>query len=194
MQIKSLQFGLLIGAVIGSAVLVGEYGPASPSTIVFAETSSGLPVRLIIPRIHVDATIEGVDKEAVGLFAPPKLPLQTGWWKQGPLPGDEGTAVITGYVHWKYGATAMFGDLHFLKSGDRFLVGNDRGVVIPFIIREIKTYDLDADVAEVFGSPDGKSHLNLVTYDGVWDKPSKSYSKRLAIFADKEIATTTAPQ
>jgi len=35
-------------------------------------------------------------------------------------------------------------------------------------------------------SSDAKAHLNLITCEGVWDKVSKSYSKRLVVFTDRE--------
>jgi len=137
----------------------------------------------------VDAEVEEVSKTEEGLINPPRFALNTGWYKSSPMPGEEGSAVINGYVHWRNGYTAMFADLHFLKPGDIVSIKNDKGIDTSFVVREIKTYDLDADIKEALSSYDGKSHLNLVTFDGSWDKPSKSYSKRLVVFTDE--ATTT---
>jgi hypothetical protein len=53
-------------------------------------------------------------------------------------------------------------------------------------VREIKKYDPNANASDVFISGDGKAHLNLITCVGFWNKVSKSYPKRLVIFADKE--------
>jgi hypothetical protein len=55
------------------------------------------------------------------------------------------------------------------------------------VVREIKKYDLSADTKDVFVSNDGKSHLNLITCAGIWNPILGTHSKRLVIFADKEI-------
>lgn len=54
------------------------------------------------------------------------------------------------------------------------------------MVRELRTYGPKDDVTNVFNSSDGQAHLNLITCEGIWDKASKSYSKRLVIFTDKE--------
>ncbi|MFZ2299818.1 MAG: class F sortase [Candidatus Moraniibacteriota bacterium] len=54
------------------------------------------------------------------------------------------------------------------------------------MVRESRSFDPDADALDVFSSDDGKAHLNLITCEGVWDKASKRYSKRLVVFTDKE--------
>jgi len=70
--------------------------------------------------------------------------------------------------------------------GDKVYTENNQGVTTSFVVREIKRYDPDADASSVFDSKDGKSHLNLITCEGVWDDEIESYSKRLVIFTDRE--------
>lgn len=193
MRTKILKFGVLAIVAGSCAVLLFQYIHPSQFSLAFAQTSSELTARIIIPRIHINAVIEEVSKNSDGLPNSPKSALNAGWYKLGPRPGEEGSAVIVGDVHWKYGYTARFGDLHFLEMGDIVVVKDDRGVITSFVVRKIKTYDLNADIGEVFFSNDGKSHLNLITSDGIWDKLSESYFKRLAIFTDKEMATSTLP-
>jgi hypothetical protein len=53
------------------------------------------------------------------------------------------------------------------------------------VVREIQRYDPNADASSVFSSNDGKSHLNLITCEGIWDEVSQSYPQRLVIFTDK---------
>jgi len=59
-------------------------------------------------------------------------------------------------------------------------------VLITFVVRKFQIYNSNGIASNVFNSTDGKSHLILITCNGVWDKVYKSYSKRLIVFADKE--------
>ncbi|HEY4488897.1 MAG TPA: class F sortase [Candidatus Paceibacterota bacterium] len=147
---------------------------------------SGLPVRLIIPAITVDAPLEYVGLAPDGVMGVPESPDNGAWFEQGPRPGEAGSAVIAGHYGWKDGKTAVFDNLHTLQKGDKLHVVNDRGEIVTFVVREIRSYDPQADAGEVFGSSDGRAHLNLITCEGTWNKTQNSYSKRLVIFTDKE--------
>lgn len=149
--------------------------------------SFGLPVRLEIPVIKVDAAVELVGLTPDNSMDVPKSPADVAWFKLGTRPGDKGSAVIAGhYGRWKNGQVSVFDDLHKLKKGDKLSVKDDKGATITFVVRESRNYDPNANAAAVFGSNDGQSHLNLVTCEGVWDATTQNYSQRLVIFTDKE--------
>jgi sortase A len=80
----------------------------------------------------------------------------------------------------------VFDDLHELRPGDKLSVEDDKGTVISFVVREIRSYDYNANAPEVFNSSDGKSHLNLITCEGVWNQATQNYSQRLVVFTDRE--------
>ncbi|MDP2664469.1 MAG: class F sortase, partial [bacterium] len=75
--------------------------------------------------------------------------------------------------------------LYKLRKGDIVYIEDDRGAVISFVVRESQRYDPKADASDVFGSNDGKAHLNLVTCEGIWDEGAKSFSQRLVVFTDR---------
>jgi LPXTG-site transpeptidase (sortase) family protein len=152
----------------------------------FHRTVSGLPFRLVIPKIKVDASIEYVGLTAQGTMAVPKGPTSTAWFDLGPRPGDDGSAVIAGHEGWKDGIGAVFDDLYKLQVGDVVYIKDKNGITTTFVVRKIYTYDQNADASDVFGSNDGKAHLNLITCEGTWNAAQKSYSGRLVVFADKE--------
>ncbi len=160
----------------------------SIQSIAFPEqTSSGLPIRLKIPKINVDAAVEYVGLAPDGAMDIPKSPDGVAWFELGPRPGDNGSAVIAGhYGRWKNGEGSVFDDLNKLRKGDSIYVEDGKGVIITFVVRASRRYDQNADASDVFVSNDGKPHLNLITCEGVWNKVSKSYSKRLVVFTDKE--------
>ncbi len=145
----------------------------------------GLPARITIPSIGVDAAISAVGLTPDGSMGLPKLPSDTAWYKLGVKPGEKGSAVIAGHLNWWYGVTGVFARLNALKPGNTISVRDERGALVDFIVRESRRFDAAADATEIFTSKDGQAHLNIITRDGSWDKRAKQYSKRLVVFADK---------
>ncbi len=145
----------------------------------------GEPLFIKIPEINLEAAIESVGLTETGSMDTPKLPMNTAWYNLGVRPGEIGSAVIDGHVNWKYGATAVFANLDNVKVGDKVTVEDNNGKLIDFIVREIRTYQHDDDASDIFSSSDGKSHLNIITCAGAWNKNLKIYSERLVIFTDR---------
>lgn len=151
------------------------------------QVSYGLPVRLKIPVINVDSVIEDVGLTPQGAVGVPKDPTNTAWFNLGPRPGENGSAVIAGhYGRWEDGERSVFDDLNKLIEGDILYVEDEKGATTAFVVRKSRSYNQTADASDLFGPNDGKAHLNLITCEGTWDEVSKSYSKRLVVFADKE--------
>jgi len=146
----------------------------------------GLPVQIRIPKIGVDAIIEQVGITPQGEIGVPEGPTSVVWFNLGPYPGENGSSVITGHYGWKDGVVAVFDNLYKLQKGDKIYIEDDKGKTITFVMRESRRYDPEADASDVFISDDNKSHLNLITCEGVWNKEQKSYSKRLVVFTDRE--------
>jgi LPXTG-site transpeptidase (sortase) family protein len=142
----------------------------------------GSPVRLKIPAINVDTSIEEVGLTEKGEMEVPTNSIDVGWFNPGPRPGEKGSAVIAGHFDGANGETGVFTNLNKLQEGDKLYVVDDKGASIAFVVRERRTYD-PGYADEVFSKNDD-AHLNLITCDGVWDGTKKSYSKRLVIFAD----------
>jgi len=151
------------------------------------QARSELPVRLKIPKINVDSVVEYVGLASDGTMDTPKNPEDVAWFDPGPRPGENGSAVLAGHEGWKNGAPAVFDNLHALQKGDKLYVEDEKGATMAFVVRGFRTYGEKEDAADVFGFGDGKSHLNLITCQGVWNKARKSYSHRLVVFADKEV-------
>jgi LPXTG-site transpeptidase (sortase) family protein len=152
-----------------------------------SQGSPGLPNRLIIPSIDVDAGILslGLTKEK-NMDAPKNL-HDVGWFNLGVRPGDTGSAVIDGHLGLKGGNKGVFARLRTLKVGDSIIVKDNEGVSISFAVTNIATYESKANTKDVFISTDGKAHLNLITCDGDYDPVSKSYNKRTVVFTERVI-------
>jgi LPXTG-site transpeptidase (sortase) family protein len=163
--------------------------PTASSTTVHKQekVSSGLPVRLMIPKINVDAAIDYVGLTPEGELGVPAGPANAAWYDLGPRPGEKGNAVIDGHFGYKNHIPAVFDNLHALQKGDIIYVEDEKGKTITFVVRELRTYGQNEDDSGVFVSSDGKAHLNLITCQGVWSETQKSFSNRLVVFADEEI-------
>lgn len=167
-----------------STLLVGNI--AALSNQEQANTNGEMPARLKIPSINVDASIEYVGLTSAGAMDAPKGPNEVAWFNLGPRPGEEGSAVVAGHMGWKNNIPAVFDNLHKLRIGDKVSVEDENGVNITFVVREIRTYGKDEVAPDVFGSSDGKAHLNLITCAGAWNKTEKTRSERFVVFTDKE--------
>jgi LPXTG-site transpeptidase (sortase) family protein len=152
----------------------------------FASPSAGHPVRLIISKIKINAAVDPVGVTSTGAMEVPSAPENVGWFKFGPIPGDNGSAVIDGhYGLWKNGDIAVFDHLDQLKPGDDIVIEDEKGAITTFVVRESRVYSPTEDASNVFNSSDGRAHLNLITCGGTWDEALKSYPDRLVVFADK---------
>ena len=197
----SLRRNLLRALFIGFAVsltLISHFileNPSQNSKSLLANTALlyekekndfGLPMRLKIPKIAVDSSFEYVGLTSLGAMDVPKNPNNVAWFSLGSRPGEVGSAVVAGHSGWKDGESVVFDDLYKLDIGDKLYVENERGMIITFVVRRIRTYDPLTDSSSVFSSGDGKTHLNLITCVGTWDKISRTSSSRLVVFTDKE--------
>ena len=178
---SSVQGGSVL--IIENTVVLSKQEQAS---VGLPASPVGRPAHLKIPSINVDAPVEYVGITSDGAMDAPKERANVAWFNLGSRPGEIGSAVIAGHYGWKNGKGSAFDNLYKLRKGDKIYVEDDKGVIISFVVRESRRYDPKADSSDVFGSNDGKPHLNLITCEGVWDKVSKTYSKRLVVFTDKE--------
>ncbi len=160
--------------------------PISTPVKAITQVPIELPVRLVIPSLNIDANVEHLGIDAKGAMETTKGPDDVAWYKFGPRPGEIGSAVLAGHYGWINSLPAVFDKLNKLKIGDKLSVTDGKGNNIFFVVTELRSYGKYDDATNVFVSSDKKSHLNLITCEGVWDKILNSYSKRLVVFAIKE--------
>jgi LPXTG-site transpeptidase (sortase) family protein len=176
----------IITFVIGFLLIIAYSFEGSTKSVSQGSTVNkntlGLPVRLTIPVINVNAAIQHLGVTANGEMEVPNSSIDVGWFKLGSRPGENGSAVIVGHVDDPNGKAGIFMNLYQLKKGDTLYIEDDTGRTLSFVVRESRLYD-PGYAEEVFSAND-KAHLNLITCDGVWDGTKKSYTKRLVVFAD----------
>jgi LPXTG-site transpeptidase (sortase) family protein len=146
----------------------------------------GRPVRLMIPKIGLDAAVEYVGLTTGGAMAAPAAPDTVGWYEFGPRPGNVGSAVIDGHSGYADGTPASFDELPALVKGDRLYVKDASGRLASFVVRTTRLYARDANAAEVFASTAGR-RLNLITCTGSFDVAAGTHSERLVVFAVLDV-------
>lgn len=142
---------------------------------------------LLIPKLNINAPLGEVGLTPEAAVDTPDQAWLPAWFNQGPLPGEIGTAIIVGHSGlWKNGQKTIFNNLADLVAGDKIYIKDAAGLTKIFIVRQLLFYNQDDDAPEVFYSEDERSHLNLITCDGVWDNVTNSYPTRLVVFTDLE--------
>lgn len=151
--------------------------------VIRPDYSNDLPVRLIIPSINVDASIQQIGQTPEGTMDVPNNTSDVGWYKFGAVPGQNGTAIIDAHVDDANGLPAVFGHLYTLKEGDSIIVQNDKNKSIYFTVKKVTTFSVNDKVSDIIGKDDG-AHLDLITCTGSWDMSKKTYTQRLIVSAD----------
>jgi len=142
------------------------------------------PTQLNIENISVAAAIYPVGLTSAGDMDIDESPTELAWYKLGPKPGEEGSAVIAGHYGWKDGIPSVFNDLNKLVKGDKLSIVGEDGQMKEFVVNRTAVYAPDQDATDVFRSYDGKAHLNLITCQGAWNNTTHTYTERLVIFTD----------
>lgn len=160
------------------AVVTRSLHDATPGAVISP------PVRLTVANIRVNALVNPVGLTKVGDMDIDSNAEEVAWYKSGPKPGEEGSAVIAGHYGWKDGVPSVFNDLNRLHKGDKISTTDDGGRVKTFIVTRTEIYTPHQDATYIFKSDDGRAHLNLVTCQGSWNNSAQTYSERLVVFTD----------
>jgi sortase (surface protein transpeptidase) len=140
------------------------------------------PARVRIPAIGVDAAIRPLQVDGQGVLPPPPANEDSGWWRAGPEPGEQGPAVIVGHVDSQTGP-AVFFRLPQLTPGDEIAVDRVDGSTAVFVVQRIEQHPKDVFPTEaVYGSTPG-AELRLVTCGGEFDRGTRHYVDNVIVYA-----------
>lgn len=207
-SIATAQLGLAV--FVGVAVLLGgcgepaepgdatsppsevvESGPTGPipsgpvadeQSSLEAEVQAAEPTRVRIPAIGVDAPILPLGLRADGRLEVPADFDETGWWVDGPEPGEPGPAVIVGHVDSRDGP-AVFFDLRLLEPGDPIHVDRRDGTTVTYLVERTEQHPKDAFPTSAVYGPTPDPVLRLVTCGGDFDRDRRSYKDNIIVFA-----------
>jgi hypothetical protein len=150
-----------------------------------------LPLVLQIPEIKVGAPVLGVGQSEDNAMDSPKGdwgdPAWSSafWYRGSSIPGEPGTATITGHVNGLLGEAQTFYNLKKLRPGDLIIIHvKDTFTDILFTVDEVKRYSIQESstpevLTRIYGvgpttgsaaeaGADGLSHLTLITCSGYY--------------------------
>ncbi|MFD4573960.1 class F sortase [Streptomyces sp. NPDC058417] len=142
------------------------------------------PVRLLIPKIDVDAPFTDL---AIGkngqLEAPPAHDTNlVGWHAKGASPGESGTAVVAGHVDTATSA-AVFARLSELEKGDTFQIRRADGRKATFVVDDAENFAKDDFPSDRVYGDTPRAEVRLITCAGDYDRAVKDYTENLVVFA-----------
>lgn len=162
------------------AIPGGPTGPAHTAPTV--RTDAAPPVRLIVPSIGVDSSVEPVGLLPDGTLQSPSAWGVAGWYAGGPRPGDPGPAVIEGHVDSVNGP-AVFYRLADLRSGAAATIRTNNRRTLHFVVDAVRRYPKTKfPTAAVYG-PTPLPELRLITCTGDFDWSAHSYLDNLVVSA-----------
>lgn len=135
------------------------------------------PVRLIISAIGLNAPVESVGLNQQGeMDVPDGSTNDVGWYRNGTIPGNIGSAVIDAHVY------AAFQNLRNLKVGSEVIVENASGERLTFVVDDSRVYKLgELTSGMLFGKRDAR-RLNLITCAGEQTADGSTYTHRLVVY------------
>ncbi|MFF8971068.1 class F sortase [Streptomyces sp. NPDC014995] len=172
-----------------SALSASPSSPSSPSASPSRPATGkhlprSKPVRLLIPKISVDAPFTDLSIAANGqLEAPPAKDVNlVGWHADGTSPGEKGTAIIAGHVDTAT-SPAVFAELSELEKGDVFHVKRADGRKASFVVDDVETFDKDHFPSQRVYADTEEAQVRLITCAGDYDRSAKDYTANLVVFA-----------
>jgi sortase (surface protein transpeptidase) len=153
-------------------------------TVLEATPSAGIgvPARVIVPSVEIDARIVGVGLQDDGEMETPDFGL-AGWYRLGPRPGEPGPAVIVAHVDSVQGPD-VFNRLDELTAGDEIVVEDAIGDRARFVVRDSETIPKSELPVERIWSDGDDPVLRLITCGGEFDRAIRSYESNVIVYAD----------
>ncbi|MFD7408265.1 class F sortase [Streptomyces sp. NPDC059866] len=142
------------------------------------------PVRLLIPKISVDAPFTDLAIGSNGQLEPPPAHdvNLVGWHAEGASPGEAGTSIVAGHVDTAT-SPAVFADLGALQKGDVFHVERADGRTASFVVDSVETFAKDRFPSRHVYGDTPQAQVRLITCAGDYDRTVKDYTDNLVVFA-----------
>jgi len=141
------------------------------------------PLAVRIPKIDVEAPIDGLGVDAENALEVPEDSERVGWWTGGAEPGQPDPAVLVGHRDSSTGPAVFIG-LGELEPGDEIEVDRADGTTARFAIERLESHPkTEFPTSSVYGATDGSS-LRLITCFGAFDEVERSYDDNLVVYAN----------
>ncbi|MDP9846837.1 class F sortase [Streptosporangium lutulentum] len=158
--------------------------PPQPSLPPAPAMQPSTPVRLVIPRLGVNAPIKsvGLDRQGAIEVPPVSAPNLVGWYRSGPTPGEAGPAVLLGHKDTRSGS-AVFTRLDEIRNGDVIEVYRKDGIIAVFTVGGLEQAEKEVFPTQRVYGESPNPQLHLITCGGVYNHATGHYTDNVIAYA-----------
>lgn len=163
---------------------VGTAVPEVNGSPVARPLAASVPVRIVIPKLSVDAPVMKLGLNPNGSVQVPPLDDHNlaGWYTGSVMPGQSGAAVMLGHVDSWSGGSVFF-KIKNLERGDKVGVVRADGTEAIFTVDGLqKAAKVAFPASAVYGNP-GYPALRLITCGGPFNSATGEYLDNIIIYA-----------
>ncbi len=165
-----------IALAVVSVLFMGHSALADSDTVITN------PVRVTIPAIGVNASVQDVGLADDGSMGVPIGYEDVAWYQLGVDPGQAGYSAFTGHISSIY-FPGVFYNIDGLGKGNTVHVFGDDGTELVFLVQEVLRYPADTfPMNKVFGQTT-TAGVALITCGGDWDPVAHLFADRIVVFA-----------
>ena len=166
----------LVPPVVQTVAAAQTESPQTPVKI------SGLSLRIDAIGLNIPLGKTSLNKNRALMV--PANANQAAWYKSGPKPGDNGTALVTGHYDANGGVPGVFYKLDQLAVGDIISVNREDGKTAVFRVDQLASYKQDHSFPwSLVYRTQGEPGLRIITCDGTYNPKTGRYSHNLVVYA-----------
>lgn len=145
--------------------------------------ATAIPTSLTISTLEISAPVGAFGVDAQGRMDVPDNVKEVGWYRFGPSPGQDGSAVLAAHVDLSGPGRGLFYELDDLEPGDAITVGYSDGSVTEWVVAARSTYLKTELPLDVIFARSGPPVLTLVTCGGAFSSSARSYDSNVVVYA-----------
>lgn len=182
----------MLMAVVACFALTGcgsSTPPANPAPSASANTGRIIPTWVDVPSIGARSSLVqlGLNPDRTVQVPPVSQPLQAGWYKYSPTPGQVGPAVILGHIDGDH-KKGIFWKLSDVKVGDSVEVGRATAGTLTFTVTKVDEIAKSSFPTNAVYGNTSDPQLRLITCGGSFDAAKKSYRDNIIVYAKLKAA------
>jgi sortase (surface protein transpeptidase) len=164
----------------GSVPAAASQAAASPSATPWKQMP--IPVRIAVPVIGVDARVIPLGLNPDRTMEVPTNLADTGWFRPGPEPGEQGAAVIVGHLNSRRGP-GVFARLSRVKAGAAIRVRLRDGSTVKFVARSAMRVAKNRFPTKLVYARTPRPTLRLITCAGRLNPATGHHDDNYIVFA-----------
>jgi sortase (surface protein transpeptidase) len=154
--------------------------PAVPA----APAQRPAPARLAVPARGVDTAVDPVGVEPDGQMTIPADVDNVGWYRFGPAPGDDGSAVIAGHVDDREQGLGAMAPLRDAAVNEEVVVTDAAGAATRWTVVAREVIEKQVLPLERLFAREGPPRLTLITCGGPFLPEFGSYRDNVVVVAE----------